>query len=292
MAIVTEPLGRCGAKLIRRQRREDILELPTAEIQDLFKQAGVLIFRGFDVRNPGLMKAFADRFSSKFNRDRLRPPVEGTDGLVQLVTEGMGYVEPHCEQANSPFRPDAVWFCCARPANEGGETLYWDGARVLAALRPELKQLFRTKKLRFFQCYSPEKWRLFLGRGSTIEDALHALEGREGVSYHVRSDQSIYLEYLCRAVVRTKYGDQEAFSNSLVSEWHNTLGELMSFDDGEPITADIIEEIRRAMQGLTEEISWQPGDLAFIDNWRFLHGRNSFKDKERQIFSSLSFLNF
>ena len=70
------------------------------------------------------------------------------------------------------------------------------------------------------------------------------------------------------------------------------LGELMSFDDGEPISADIIEEIRQAMQDLTEEISWQPGDLAFIDNWRFLHGRNPFKDTDRKIFSSLSFLNF
>lgn len=289
--IRTEPLGQSGAHLIANTDHHGLLDLPASAIQELFRTAGVLLFRGFAV-DPWLMKAFADRFSSRFNRDRLRPPVEGSKGLVQKVTEGMGYAQPHAEQANSPFRPDAIWFCCETPADRGGETLYWDGVRVWNELHPELRQLFSAKNLRFFQRYSVDRWKLFLGDGSTLADARRELDAHVGVSYFIADDESIYVEYVCSAVVKSRYGAQLAFANSLLSEHENTLGDLMSFEDGTPIDATILGEIRRALDRVTEEIVWQPGDLAFIDNSRFMHGRNAFTDVRRQIFSCLSFLKF
>ncbi len=292
MRIKDEPFGDSGARIIHRSATQnDLLELPVEEIRELFKVSGVLLFRGFGV-DPLLMKAFARQFSWRFNRDRLRPPVPGSDGYVQKVTEGMGYVEPHSEQANSPFRPDAIWFCCDTPASQGGETLFWDGVRLWETLSPQLRALFVSKKLRFFQCYPEEKWKLFLGDGATLEEAERALIGVEGVSYYISDNRSIYLEYVCPAVVKTRYGDHDAFANSLLSERRNTLGDLMTFEDGTPITDSVAEEIEKTMAELTQEISWKPGDLAFIDNSRFVHGRNAYTDPNRRIFSCLSFLNF
>lgn len=291
MNIKSEPFGTGSARIIYNSDNRDILQLPVEEIKELIKSNGVLLFRGFGT-DAWQMKMFAGQFSSRFNRDRLRPPVSGSNGYVQKVTEGMGYVEPHSEQANSPFRPDAIWFCCTTPSADGGETLFWDGVRLWQELSQELKQLFSSKKLRFFQRYSADKWQLFLGEGSTLTDAQRALDGVKGVSYFISDDQSIYLEYVCPAVVKTKYGHQDAFANSLLSERQNTLGELMTFDDGSPIPETAVCEIRETMEGLTEEISWQAGDLAVIDNSRFLHGRNPFTDRQRQLFSCLSFLNF
>ena len=308
MTINSESYGKGSARIIRRETQDDILALPVTEIKDLFKSAGVLLFRGFGV-DPWLMKSFAEQFSSRFNRDQSRPPVEGSHGFVQKVTEGMSYVEPHSEQANSPFRPDAIWFCCTTPAEAGGETLFWDGIKLWEALSEELKELFRSKKLRFFQRYAAERWRLFLGEGATVADAERELEGVEGVSYYVSADESIYLEYLCSAVVQTKYGNHSAFANSLLleqrtlksgygptgkalSESGGDLGDLVSFEDSTPIPNAVIEEIRSAYKGLTEEITWQPGDLVFIDNSRYLHGRNSFNDPRRELHSCVSFLNF
>lgn len=287
----TEPLGSSGARILHNHDGRQLLELPVEEVRELFKSAGVVMFRGFGA-DPWMMKAFADRFALRFNRDRLRPPVEGSDGLVQAVTEGMGYIEPHSEQANSPFRPDALWFCCETPTAEGGETLYWDGVRLWQQLTPSLRTLFGSKKLRFFQRYDRDKWQLFLGPGSTLDDVRRTLDPVEGVSYHVTPDDAIYLEYVCPAVVKTRYGGAAAFANSLLSEQKNTLGQLMTFDDGTPIPQSVVDEVREAMVPLTEEIVWQPGDLAFIDNSRFLHGRNAFTDTRRRIFSCLSFLNF
>lgn len=291
MTLVTKPLDSSGGILIHKTGEEKLLDLPAETIKDLMKTAGVVMFRGFDV-GPDAMKEFANKYSYKFNRDRLRPTVEGSGGHVQMVTEGTGYVDPHCEQANSPFRPDAIWFSCTKPANEGGETLYWDGIRLWEELGVELQNMFRHKKLRFFQCYSKDKWQLFLGHDATVDDIKKTLDNVEGVSYYLNADEALYLEYVCPAVVRTRYGNVEAFANSLMSEWTNTLGELMTFDDGTPISKEIVGHVKAALDRCTETVDWKPGDLVFIDNSRFLHGRNGFTDPTRKIFSSLSFLNF
>lgn len=291
MTIVTEAFGSTTARVVMGRRGEDVLALPAPELRDLFRVAGLVLFRGFH-GTPLKLFGLAQQFSVRFNRDRLRPVVEGTNGYVQQVTEGMGYVEAHAEQGNSPFRPDAVWFCCLRPAAEAGETLAWDGIELWKRLDPDLKALFRAKKIRFFQRYDADKWRRFVGDGASITDARRILDRVEGVNYFVQADESIYVEYLCSAVVRTRFGQQEAFTNSLLSERRNTLGEAMAFDDGTPIDDDIIDAIRRVMRDMTDAIKWEAGDLAFVDNSHFLHGRNAYTDPGRQLFSSMSYLAF
>ncbi len=307
MPLRCEPLGQGGAKIIYPEDDLDLERLALEEIRELFRSAGVLLFRGFGA-DAWRMKCFAEQLSSRFNRDQSRSAVDGCGGLVYLVTEGMGYVEPHSEQANSPFRPDAIWFCCVTPAAKGGETLFWDGVRVWEEFSPALKRLFTSKKLRFFQRYPAERWKQFLGEGSTLEDAQRLLDAAPGASYHLAPDQSIYLEYVCSAVVQTKYGGYPAFANSLLLE-HRTLkrrfsssanhaegeslaAQLMSFNDGSSIPESVIEEVTEVIASLTEEIRWQAGDLVMIDNSRFLHGRNAFQDARRQLYSSCSFLNF
>jgi alpha-ketoglutarate-dependent taurine dioxygenase len=291
MTLHSEPLGTGSTRIVHREANAELLEIPPEDIKSLFQSAGVLLFRGFDV-DPMTMLSFAAHYSSRFNRDRLRPPVAGSDGYVQMVTEGMGYVEPHSEQANSPFRPDAIWFCCEVPAESEGETLVWDGVRLWDALPRSLQDLFGARKLRFFQRYAEDRWQRFLGDGSTLADARRALDGVPGLSYHVADDHSIYMEYVCPAVVKTRFGQRDAFANSLLSERHNTLGALMSFEDGSLIPDDVVATIEDTMSPLTEKICWQAGDLAVVDNSRFLHGRNAYRDPRRKIFSTLSFLNF
>ena len=290
MSIATEPFGTTTSRIVRGSGG-DLLQLPIAELRNLFRSAGLVLFRGFNV-TPTTLFEFAQQFSARFNRDRLRPTVDGTNGYVQQVTEGMGYVEAHAEQGNSPFRPDAVWFCCMKPAAEAGETLAWDGVELWRRLDPELKALFRAKRIRFFQRYDADKWRRFLGDDATLADVRRILDGVEGVSYFVRPDESIYMEYLCSAVVKTRFGLEEAFTNSIMSERRNTLGEAMAFEDGTPIGEDLVEAIRGVMRGITDVIKWEEGDMTFVDNSHFLHGRNAYADPGRQLFSSLSHLNF
>jgi hypothetical protein len=277
-----------SAKIVQSNNCQNIIELPVQENLDLFKSYGFLLFRGFEVDDKK-MKAFAEQFSSRFIRDRGRPLVDSRDGFVGLVDGGTHYISPHCEHANSPFRPDVVWFCCAVPAAQGGETLVWDGVRVWQEMSEELKKLFIDKKIRFFQKFPAAAWKYFLGIGSTIVDVKKTLDSLEGVSYKINQDQSVSMEYVCSAVVKTKYNNHDAFANSLISEYKNPRG-VVTFEDGSPIPGAAINEIKEIMNRLTEVIPWQSGDLAMIDNSRFLHGRRAFKDTRRRIFSILSYL--
>lgn len=276
-------------KIIQGKQGSNILELPVAQTFHLFKSYGILLFRGFNV-NYKQMNAFAKQFGNRFILDKDRPIIDPSHKFVTLVDPGMHYVSPHCENANSPFRPDVVWFCCAVPAAKGGETLFWDGVRVWEELSEELKQLFISRKIRFFQKFPAADWKRFLGAGATLYDLRQKLDGFESLKYQINHDEAISLEYICSAVIKTKYSNQAAFANSLISEYKNPKA-MVTFEDNSPIPVTVINQIQQVMNNLTQIVPWQSGDLVMIDNSKFLHGRRSFTDTKRRIFSLLSYLN-
>jgi len=278
-----------NAQIIYNNQSNSILNLSLESNLKMFKSFGILLFRGFGVTYKE-MKAFAEKFSSRFVLDKDRPIVDPNNRYITLVDPGMHYVSPHCENANSPFRPDVVWFCCGVPAAQGGETLFWDGVRVWEEMSEELKNLFISKKIRFLQKFPGVDWKRFLGAGATIADVKKTLDCIEGLSYRINEDQSVSLEYICSAVVKTKYGNKYAFANSLISEYKNPKA-VVTFEDGSPIPLGVINQIQEVMNRLTEVINWESGDLVMIDNSRFLHGRRSFTDTRRKIFSLLSYMN-
>ncbi|MBD2665605.1 taurine catabolism dioxygenase TauD/TfdA [Richelia sinica FACHB-800] len=286
--VETDTLLMSSAKIIYNNTSESILQLPIQETLNYFKSSGVLLFRGFGV-DYERMKTFAENFSSKFVLDKDRPIVDPHNKYVTLVDPGMHYVSPHCENANSPFRPDVIWFCCGVPAAQGGETLFWDGVKVWQEMSVELKKLFIAQKIKFYQKFPAADWKRFLGIGATLADVQRTLNGIPGLSYKINEDQSISIEYICSAVVKTKYANQDAFANSLIAEYKNPRG-VVTFADGSPIPATAINQIQHVMNNLTEVINWQSGDLVMIDNSRFLHGRRSFTDRNRRIYSLLSYM--
>ncbi|MEJ6480710.1 TauD/TfdA family dioxygenase [Nostoc punctiforme UO1] len=284
-------------EIIYSDEYKDILNLSVAKIQEMFKSSGIILFRGFGITHE-LMQVFAEQFSSRFTRDDDKPLVE-PNGFVSSVDIGMHEISPHRENGSSPFSPDAVWFCCTVPAAEGGETLFWDGIQVWQKLSEELRNLFISKKIKFVHKFPADKWKHFLGSDATISDAKRVLDGFNNVKYQIDQEESIYTEYICSSVVQTKYGNQSAFVNDIITGNSNLKGSVnlelesaLTFEDGSLIPDAVIEEIEKVMYSLTQEILWQAGDLVMIDNSRFLHGRRAFNDNRRRLFALLSYLNF
>ncbi|MDF5724804.1 MAG: TauD/TfdA family dioxygenase [Rhizonema sp. PD37] len=276
-----ESLGMSTGKIIYScDDCQDIHRLKVATIMDLFKSSGVLLFRGFRI-NHEQMKTFAEQFSSKFIQDYGRPQVD-SDKFVHFVDPGMGDSSFHREHGYSPFCPDVIWFCCAVPAAQGGETTFCDGVQVWEKLSEETRQLFISKKLKFRHEVHADIIRRFTGLDASITDIEGVLDSFEGVNYQFQENESILLEYICSAVVKTKYSHDDAFANSILALEHATL------EDDSILPDEIIGEIEEVTDKLTEKISWQAGDLVMIDNSRFMHGRKEFNDNRRQIFSTLS----
>lgn len=283
-----DSLGTSTGKIVHSSKDcSNILYLPVAETMELFKSSGVLLFRGFDV-TPDQMKAFSEKFSSRHFLDFTKESIT-SEKFVNFVDNGMNNRVAHCEHAYTPFRPDVIWFCCTVPAAQGGQTLFWDGVRVWEELSQESKQLFLDKKLKFCHKVPPDLWKKYTD-SDAITDFKQMLDSAEGVSYQIDEEQTVYLEYVCSAVVKTKYGNQDAFANSFWAFQKKT--EEAVFEDSSRASDEVADEIEKVLEELTEEIPWQAGDLVMIDNSRFLHGRREFNDKRRQVFTTISNLKF
>lgn len=299
--LTLEQFGSSTGKIVSSKTNQSILSLSSDEVLEQFRLCGLLLFRGFGVTYEE-MRGFSEKFSSKFVRDPARQIVGSFGDFIQMVDNGMDEVLPHCENAVSPFRPDIVWFCCGVPAAQDGETLFWDGIKIWEKLSEPVKELFTSKKVKFRFLFPVDNWKLFFGLETTIADVKQILDNIPEVNYHFKEDESIYFEYTCSGVVKTKFDNQYAFANSIII-WHEEQDNyekttfdiqesdlVVSFEDGSLISNAVIKEIKEVIDKLTGVISWQPGDLVMIDNSRFLHGRRAFQDNRRQIFSHLSYL--
>jgi alpha-ketoglutarate-dependent taurine dioxygenase len=285
MNVEGTPIGRGPARMLVNRGHSSLLELPVEEVRASFKEHGLLVFRGFDA-TPDVMYPFAQRFSVRFSKGGAR---KNYKGFVEEVDLGAGPIDLHSENANSPFQPDVIWFCCGRPADEDGQTTYCDGVELWNRLSEPTRQLFRDKRIKFTRTYLPQVWRDYFGAGTTTAVLGRILDGLPGVTYRLNADESVYTEYLVSAVRRPKYRSEEAFVNSLLTPWS---GHPMMFEDSTLIPSEVMQELKERSREITQDIPWQVGDLAMTDNSWILHGRRGFTDEKRQIFALLSWSNF
>ncbi|MBW4625276.1 MAG: TauD/TfdA family dioxygenase [Brasilonema octagenarum HA4186-MV1] len=285
-----EALGTSTGKILYSSDCQNILDLSVAETMELFKSSGVILFRGFGV-TPKQMKDFSEQFSGRHIIDFTKVSID-SDKFVNFVDGGIDGLIPHCENSCFPFRPDVIWFCCTVPAEQEGETLFWDGVRVWEELSQESKQLFISKQLKFSYNNIPvDRLKIILGYSAhTIDDIKQILDSLDGVSYQFNDDKTVYVEYTCSAVVKNKYTHQNAFANHF---WvYQKKTEEAIFEDGSRASDEVADEIETIFDKLTEKIPWEAGDLVMMDNSRFLHGRKAFNDNRRQVFTTLSNLKF
>ncbi|MDF5718174.1 MAG: TauD/TfdA family dioxygenase [Rhizonema sp. NSF051] len=285
-----EALGTSTGKILYNSHCQNIFDLSVAETMELFKSSGVILFRGFGV-TPKQMKDFSEQFSGKHIIDFTKVSID-SDKFVNFVDGGMDGLIPHSENSCFPFRPDVIWFCCTVPAEQEGETLFWDGVRVWEELSQESKQLFLSKQLKFSYNNIPlNQLKGFVGsNANNIDDIKRILESLDGVSYQFNDDKTVSVEYTCSALVKNKYSHKNAFSNHF---WvYQKKTEEAIFEDGSRASDEVADEIETIFDKLTEKILWEAGDLVMMDNSRFLHGRGAFNDNRRQVFTTLSNLKF
>ncbi|MET0623203.1 MAG: TauD/TfdA family dioxygenase [Pyrinomonadaceae bacterium] len=279
-------LGAGSGKLVRCEGERSLLDLDDTAVQDLFKSSGVLLFRNFEL-DEAAFPAFVARFTSQYLRDEYgnsRVP-DPTGGFVQGVTLGSKPIELHSENSVSAERPDLIWFYCTAPALEGGETTFCDGVEVWNRMSDEAKQMFLSKKVKYAVTAPRE---VYLNREQNVVLRVGRLKFA-GTTYRFNDDESLTVEYVVSAVNKIRYGERLAFANGITGPYPSYR---TTFEDGSGIPPAVMQEIRQLHQQLTENIPWRAGDLAMIDNSRFLHGRRAFSDKQRRISTMMSLANF
>lgn len=273
--------------------------LDPAEVLKQLGEAGHLLFRGFDTDIDGF-NAFVCQVSSRVISD---PAREFHGEAAQKVDAGLQGVGLHLENGNSPFAPDLTWFFCRRAASAGSQTTVCDGYRVWAELSERTRSAFAAQDIVYAREVPGPLWRRFAvhaygqdksAEEVTLEDVLALVPAaeRERTTFTLNDDGSVHYAYRAPGVrTTTLFGSQPAWANSIFGPSYNYQRPKITFADGSEIGEDLLAECRKVSDAVTEDIAWQNGDVALIDNTRVMHGRREIIDPERTIFNAQSYVN-
>jgi alpha-ketoglutarate-dependent taurine dioxygenase len=276
----------------------DLFELSIETIISLFKESGVLLFSGFDVDTNKF-----EQFSNLFGLDYMKyiggahnRKTINENGDKTILSVGF-YRNPnqqdtfelplHADMFYTKSRPVFIWFYCVNPAETNGETTVCDGVEVYKELSEKALNLFKTKRLKYIRYYPNGIWQ---ERFQTDDlNIVEKLCKESDLNLKVDSStQLITTEFIQSALVKTKWSNQDAFVNSILSvEWqeaHGKTDSLIRLEDDSKIPEEVMQEIKEVTSRLTRKISWNKGDIVMMDNTRMLHGRKAFSDQKREVY--------
>lgn len=291
-----QPYGSGTGRTLLPGTATTLAALDPSWVVELLADAGFLLFRGFE---PDLQafSAFVKAHSERVTLDPARS-FHGGD-VAQKVDAGTAAVGLHLENGNSPFGPDLTWFFCEKAASRGSQTTVCDGYRVWDGCSPRARELFAAQDIVYSRRVEEPKWKAFVfhhleGRKPleeiTADDIRELSNDQDSTTITLQDDGAITYSYRTPAARTTLFGDRRAWANSIFGPSYNYEAPRIGFADGSDLPDDLVEEMRTLTEEVTENLEWQDGDVALIDNTRVMHGRREILDPVRTIYNAQSYL--
>jgi alpha-ketoglutarate-dependent taurine dioxygenase len=206
------------------------------------------------------------------------------DPTILSVNDFNYEIKLHGEMYYQKNIPLMLWFFCAHPASQDGQTIICDGKRFFEELSQPLKELFSQKKLKYRGHMDKEVW-----KNQYKTEDLHVVEQickSNNVQIKINEDESIDIGYICSAIHPSSCGEYTIFINSLLPA-KSISPNSVSFDGNSEIPDEIMLELNAIAEKITVEIDWKKGDILMVDNTRIMHGRRAFVDNKRDIYLRL-----
>ncbi|KAK6914832.1 TauD/TfdA-like domain [Dillenia turbinata] len=274
-------------------------------LDSLLHSAGALLFRGFPVNTAS---DFNDVVES-FGFEEL-PYVGGAAPRTNVVGRVFTANESppdqkipfHHEMAQVPEFPSKLFFFCEVEPATGGETPI-----VLShVVFDRMKQKYPD----FVECL--EEHGLIYIRVLGEDDDPSSPIGRGWKSTFLTNDKKIAEERAAKlgmglewtkdgaktimgpipAIKFDKARQRKIWFNSMVAAYtgwedaRNDPKKAVTFGDGKPLPAEIIDDCLKILEEESVAIPWQKGDVILVDNWAVLHARKPF-DPPRRVLASL-----
>lgn len=268
-----------------------------AFIEESLLKYGGLLFRGFSVRTPAEFEKCVRAISGELlHYGERTTPREQVSDWIYTSTEYPAHqsIAMHNELSYALRWPGRLWFFCARPPEQGGETPIADVRRVYQHLNPATRRRFMEKGWMLVRNFGD-------GLGLQWQDSFNTSEREQVEEYCRRSDISfawrdgnrLRTSQVRQAIIKHPRTHELSWFNhvafyhlsSLSAELRESLLSQFAeselpfntyFGDGSPIEESVVEEIRDAYRQETVMFAWQEGDVLLLDNMSVGHGRQPF----------------
>lgn len=295
---------------------EDLLnEDAITKINIAFAEYGAVLLQGFPLKTVDIFSELAKKL--------IKIPMDYTGGVIvrQPVKDqiyhstefpAMFAIPIHNEMAYSANFPKRILFFCLKPSEKGGQTPICNCQGVVQRLSSQLVDAIRTYGVRYIQHLPKESDPYLRGWCETFEtdnqhiaqqqaakagwsctwnnDVLEMTSTLSGIRLHPRTGKEVWfnqitgyhssvVEYILQITPQEYLGDFNPSTSKSKVYKDCTLG------NGTPFSKDDIEAIWQAVADETIVFDWQQGDVLFLDNLRFAHGRQPFQG-ERKILVS------
>lgn len=232
-----------------------------------------------------LTESLATTFRVHHNPSRVR---HNEDGTVQRVDAGDQAIALHVERAYLPGKPELLFLHCVRPAAHGGETLVCDGAALLEALDPDVRQACERARLVWHTTIDEASWSGTWPSAQAVRTWLaeQCITSSSGSSVASRFEHdTLVVDYECPLVERGSIGGRLAFASYLLLREPD--GPSATLASGDVVPSSWLAAFERAADRLTARVVWQPGDTLIVDNTRCLHGRRAIMGGDRLILTRM-----
>jgi alpha-ketoglutarate-dependent taurine dioxygenase len=255
---------------------ELLLKSASKDIKMALIENGWVLLRNenYDVRS------FSQLMTSLCQKLTYDPARENITQQSQKVDAGTQAVGLHIENGTTPLPPDIIAFFSALSASQGSQTTVCDGHLVWLNLPDKLKEKFsapmtisRHLPKNIWQKYVAAALNINTPEEVTWDDLQRFTDMIPGQSISRAENDGIEYHLKMNMIRDDNLKGIPAFANTLLGPSYNYQKPRYFFSDGVEISPDLILELADLCEKYTAEIHWQDGDLAIIDNKRFMHGR-------------------
>jgi alpha-ketoglutarate-dependent taurine dioxygenase len=280
---------------------ESMAELATSIAGEVLRHGAVLL-RGFRVEGVDAFRAFAASFGHPLlSYDFASTPRSTLTPGVYTSTEypPHQHIPLHNEQSYATSWPMKIWFYCAVPPVEGGETPIADSREIYRRVDRRIRDEFATRRLMYVRNYGtgfdlpwPEVF------GTTDRTEVDAYCSARGIACAWSSDGELRTRQICQGVaVHPATGEAVWFNqahlfhvSNLEPEVREVLLEIgneedlprnVYYGDGGAIEPSVLAEIRGVLDEVKVALPWEEHDVLMLDNMLAAHGRTPFRGPRR-----------